>query len=152
LIHYDHEEQPASSRTLRSEAVVLNEDVHETNNLTSFSSGYIPASVPAPTPLVPSVIVKPLAAKPEQDTEPHTQPISQSNTSGATTTESDEGRHRNHPLYSEGPQPDGLYHCPFKSDPSCQHRPTKLKCNYEYDFITPSASSFEKQKLTVLAM
>lgn len=48
--------------------------------------------------------------------------------------ESDEGRHRNHPLYSEGPKADGLYHCPFLGDPACQHKPTKLKCNYEYAF------------------
>ncbi|KAK4546899.1 hypothetical protein LTR36_001631 [Oleoguttula mirabilis] len=45
--------------------------------------------------------------------------------------DNDEGRHRTHPLYTEGPQADGLYHCPFKSDPSCQHKPTKLKCNYD---------------------
>lgn len=49
----------------------------------------------------------------------------------ASLTEGDEGRHRNHPLYSKGPEADGLYHCPFKSDPSCQHKATKLKCNYE---------------------
>ncbi|KAK5683732.1 hypothetical protein LTR17_027250 [Elasticomyces elasticus] len=49
----------------------------------------------------------------------------------APTMEGDEGRHRTHPLYNEGPHTDGLYHCPFKTDPSCQHRPTKLKCNYD---------------------
>lgn len=53
--------------------------------------------------------------------------------SSGSTGETDEGRYRNHPLYSEGPHSDGLYHCPFKSDPSCPHKPTKLKCNYEYD-------------------
>ncbi|CZT16656.1 uncharacterized protein RCC_02491 [Ramularia collo-cygni] len=50
---------------------------------------------------------------------------------GPTIPETDEGRYRNHPLYSEGPHADGLYHCPFKSDPSCQHKATKLKCNYD---------------------
>ncbi|SMR44683.1 unnamed protein product [Zymoseptoria tritici ST99CH_3D1] len=49
----------------------------------------------------------------------------------SVSNETDEGRHRNHPLYSEGPCADGLYHCPFASDPSCQHKPTKLKCNYD---------------------
>lgn len=50
----------------------------------------------------------------------------------------DEGRYRNHQLYSEGPSADGLYHCPFrKDDPSCPHRATKLKCNYEYDRSNP---------------
>ncbi|EME87329.1 uncharacterized protein MYCFIDRAFT_212839 [Pseudocercospora fijiensis CIRAD86] len=47
------------------------------------------------------------------------------------TSESEEGRHRNDPLYSRGPESDGLYHCPFESDPNCQHKPTKLKCNYD---------------------
>ncbi|KAF2214721.1 hypothetical protein CERZMDRAFT_23665, partial [Cercospora zeae-maydis SCOH1-5] len=51
--------------------------------------------------------------------------------SGSVTGEGDEGRHRNHPLYAKGPEADGLYHCPFASDPSCQHKPTKLKCNYD---------------------
>ncbi|TKA22569.1 hypothetical protein B0A50_08139 [Salinomyces thailandicus] len=45
--------------------------------------------------------------------------------------ETDEGRHRTHPLYNEGARPDGLYHCPFETEPSCQHKPTKLKCNYD---------------------
>lgn len=50
------------------------------------------------------------------------------------TSESDEGRHRTHHLYGEGPKADGLYHCPYKAtDSNCPHKPTKLKCNYEYD-------------------
>lgn len=53
------------------------------------------------------------------------------NTPTTLPGETEEGRHRTHPLYNEGPQADGLYHCPFKGDPSCQHKPTKLKCNYE---------------------
>ena len=41
-------------------------------------------------------------------------------------------RYRTHPLYSEGPKSDGLYHCPYTNEePLCQHEPTKLKCNYE---------------------
>lgn len=64
---------------------------------------------------------------------------SASSTGPSVPTETDEGRYRNHPLYSEGPHADGLYHCPFKTDPSCQHKATKLKCNYEYDNIIASA-------------
>ncbi|RMY39224.1 hypothetical protein D0866_02083 [Hortaea werneckii] len=45
--------------------------------------------------------------------------------------DTDEGRHRSHPLYNEGPSADGLYHCPYEKEPHCQHKPTKLKCNYD---------------------
>ncbi|KAM3418753.1 hypothetical protein BST61_g4727 [Cercospora zeina] len=61
----------------------------------------------------------------------HSVPHKATSSSGSVTGEGDEGRHRNHPLYSKGPEADGLYHCPFASDPSCQHKPTKLKCNYD---------------------
>jgi hypothetical protein len=45
---------------------------------------------------------------------------------------------RNHPLYNNvTPHADGLYHCPWENKPeaNCQHKPEKLKCNYEYDPI-----------------
>jgi hypothetical protein len=40
---------------------------------------------------------------------------------------------RDHPLYQKATtDPDGLYHCPWEGkDPSCNHMPEKLKCNYE---------------------
>ncbi|RFU34599.1 hypothetical protein B7463_g1735, partial [Scytalidium lignicola] len=39
---------------------------------------------------------------------------------------------RDHPLYHNATAgPDGLYHCPWEGDASCQHRPEKLKCNYD---------------------
>lgn len=41
---------------------------------------------------------------------------------------------RTHPLYHNAvPQEDGLYHCPWENDPesNCQHKPEKLKCNYD---------------------
>lgn len=38
---------------------------------------------------------------------------------------------REHQYYSIGPKDDGLYHCPFGIDGDCQHKPEKLKCNYE---------------------
>ena len=40
---------------------------------------------------------------------------------------------RDHPLYQNTTiDPDGLYHCPWEGkDPACNHKPEKLKCNYE---------------------
>lgn len=39
---------------------------------------------------------------------------------------------RDHDLYKKAaPFEDGLYHCPWEGQPSCNHRPEKLKCNYE---------------------
>jgi hypothetical protein len=41
---------------------------------------------------------------------------------------------RDHHLYQYvTPQSDGLYHCPWEKDPivNCQHKPEKLKCQYE---------------------
>lgn len=39
---------------------------------------------------------------------------------------------RNHDLYKNAkPKEDGLFHCPWEGDPSCTHKPEKLKCNYE---------------------
>ncbi|CAG7560849.1 unnamed protein product [Fusarium equiseti] len=39
---------------------------------------------------------------------------------------------RDHDLYKKAaPFEDGLYHCPWEGQPSCNHRPEKLKCNYD---------------------
>lgn len=39
---------------------------------------------------------------------------------------------RDHHLYQNvTAQADGLYHCPWEGEPFCQHKPEKLKCNYE---------------------
>ncbi|RKF57924.1 putative c2h2 transcription factor [Erysiphe neolycopersici] len=41
---------------------------------------------------------------------------------------------RTHPLYHNAvPQEDGLYHCPWENESgsNCQHKPEKLKCNYD---------------------
>lgn len=39
---------------------------------------------------------------------------------------------RDHWLYKSAcPQADGLFHCPWENDASCNHKPEKLKCNYE---------------------
>ncbi|KAJ9154892.1 Zinc finger protein ZIC 5 [Pleurostoma richardsiae] len=39
---------------------------------------------------------------------------------------------RDHPLYKNAfPHADGLFHCPWEGQPTCNHRPEKLKCNYD---------------------
>jgi len=39
---------------------------------------------------------------------------------------------RDHFLYKNAyPQADGLFHCPWEGESSCNHKPEKLKCNYE---------------------
>ncbi|CAJ2506096.1 Uu.00g002260.m01.CDS01 [Anthostomella pinea] len=39
---------------------------------------------------------------------------------------------RDHPLYKNAyPKTDGLFHCPWEGDSSCNHKPEKLKCNYD---------------------
>lgn len=39
---------------------------------------------------------------------------------------------RDHHLYHNvSTKSDGLYHCPWEGNPQCQHKPEKLKCNYE---------------------
>jgi hypothetical protein len=48
-----------------------------------------------------------------------------------TRTEDTDGRVRTDPLYSARPGKDGSYHCPFLTSEGCQHKATKLKCNYE---------------------
>ncbi|KAI8677271.1 hypothetical protein NCS56_00616800 [Fusarium sp. Ph1] len=39
---------------------------------------------------------------------------------------------RDHDLYKKAaPHEDGLYHCPWEGQPSCNHKAEKLKCNYD---------------------
>ncbi|PFH58455.1 hypothetical protein XA68_13661 [Ophiocordyceps unilateralis] len=39
---------------------------------------------------------------------------------------------RDHPLYKNAaPQADGLFHCPWEGQANCNHKPEKLKCNYD---------------------
>ncbi|KAF4979475.1 hypothetical protein FZEAL_4334 [Fusarium zealandicum] len=39
---------------------------------------------------------------------------------------------RDHDLYKKAaPQDDGLYHCPWEGQASCNHKAEKLKCNYD---------------------
>ncbi|KAF2102766.1 hypothetical protein NA57DRAFT_52319 [Rhizodiscina lignyota] len=38
---------------------------------------------------------------------------------------------RSDPLYSAIPDKDNFYHCPFLDKEHCEHKPTRLKCNYD---------------------
>ncbi|KAL5888557.1 hypothetical protein ACKVWC_003819 [Pyricularia oryzae] len=38
---------------------------------------------------------------------------------------------RDHEWYKAGPRADGLYHCPLEGQENCNHKPEKLKCNYD---------------------
>lgn len=53
--------------------------------------------------------------------------------SWSTRRQSSEGESaRDHPLYKNAfPQADGLFHCPWEGQASCNHKPEKLKCNYD---------------------
>ena len=88
--------------------------------------------------------IKPVLSNPDQNVNalyqvPGTVPT-------GLTPENDEGRDRTHPLYSEGPKPDGMYHCPFVAkEANCPHKPTKLKCNYEYEL--PSLPDMSAHRL-----
>lgn len=107
-----------------------------TNVVHSYAHGY------SHGPQVPPATSRPQALKPVESLK-GPMPYRSSSSAASMASEGDEGRHRNDPLYSRGPEPDGLYHCPFKSDPNCQHKPTKLKCNYEY---VDAATSLENAK------
>ncbi|THX46292.1 hypothetical protein D6D06_10154 [Aureobasidium pullulans] len=48
-----------------------------------------------------------------------------------TKTEDTDGRARTDVLYSAKPGRDGSYRCPFVTSEGCQHKATKLKCNYD---------------------
>lgn len=88
--------------------------------------------------------VKPIVARREPDGQTY-----QGTTTGTTSLPGDEeGRHRTHPLYNEGPKADGLYHCPYEDKPDCQHKPTKLKCNYEYETTCSPVSKHSCNTLT----
>ncbi|KAI9799730.1 MAG: hypothetical protein M1833_003849 [Piccolia ochrophora] len=41
------------------------------------------------------------------------------------------GSARTHHLYQASPEADGLYHCPYEGTEGCDHKASKLKCNYD---------------------
>ena len=129
FIHFDHEDQTTSPGALRLDLRLY--DCHRcgTNELDSYVSGY---GVMQSMPSNMSGAMKPVASQPEQDVKNvYRTPNS---AAASMASDSDEGRYRSDPLYSKGPDADGMYRCPYQAtDPNCPHKPTKLKCNYEYD-------------------
>lgn len=57
---------------------------------------------------------------------------SSSNNIGEVLTNEEIKQGRISELYARDRSVDGLYHCAFEDEGRCNHRPTKLKCNYEY--------------------
>ncbi|CAG8979271.1 hypothetical protein HYALB_00010804 [Hymenoscyphus albidus] len=50
----------------------------------------------------------------------------------ATRSANEDNTARDHPLYhSVTTHADGFYHCPWEGQAACQHKPEKLKCNYD---------------------
>ncbi|KAK7928867.1 hypothetical protein PG985_005865 [Apiospora marii] len=48
------------------------------------------------------------------------------------SNEDDEPDARGHQVYKNvAPWADGLFHCPWERQPSCNHQPARLKCNYD---------------------
>lgn len=70
-----------------------------------------------------------------EDMKPNIKPserlkLGRSIESGRLETEGESAR--DHVLYRTAtPRTDGLFHCPWEGQLSCNHKPDKLKCNYE---------------------
>ncbi|CAK7215583.1 hypothetical protein SCUCBS95973_002524 [Sporothrix curviconia] len=79
----------------------------------------------------------PFAVEAASSTSSTSSSSSSSNTATAATIQqklsNSEGESaRDHPLYKSAVcQPDGFYHCPWEGDENCNHKPEKLKCNYD---------------------
>lgn len=132
FIHFDQEEHSIPQAQLRSDQTFYIDTRLVTNSLTSYAAAFDMQPNPHP-----SVDITDAMVPSAQDASATYLVAGSANSSMAT--ESEEGRHRSHPLYAAEPKEDGLFHCPYKAnDPNCPHKPTKLKCNYEYDLPFPT--------------
>lgn len=50
---------------------------------------------------------------------------------GRSSLDADNSARDHHLYHNVTTKSDGLYHCPWEQHASCQHKPEKLKCNYE---------------------
>ena len=130
------QESKMSSDMLRSDRVRKTVFVSRTNDGCSFTQGHH-ARRPISSSNVSAEDVKPALSTSSRSQQPPSSTRDTSTMAAVGHTDHDEGRYRTHALYGEGPKADGLYHCPFESNANCQHKPTKLKCNYEYDLSFP---------------
>lgn len=72
------------------------------------------------------------AASAPQSLDGHEDTLSQSEAADTKLEEERTKVARSHPLYQQTPDKDGKYHCPEEGKAGCSHKPTALKCNYEY--------------------
>ncbi|KAF2181998.1 hypothetical protein K469DRAFT_691617 [Zopfia rhizophila CBS 207.26] len=74
----------------------------------------------------------PPASLAAQSTNEDDEPLSPSEAEAAQTMEDEQGKvARSHHLYHAQPDGNGEYHCPNEGKQGCNHKPTKLKCNYD---------------------
>ncbi|KAF2176641.1 hypothetical protein K469DRAFT_399628 [Zopfia rhizophila CBS 207.26] len=74
----------------------------------------------------------PSASLAAQSTNEDDEPPSPSEAEAARTMEDEQGKvARSHHLYQAQPDENGEYHCHSEGKQGCNHKPTKLKCNYE---------------------
>ena len=127
FIQYDQDEPSTVTGTSRSDPSKRHADFYRTDFQCSYPTGTGSAQAMSATGSSQET-TGPMHAKVEADAKP----IKVSpKPAAAPLAEVDEGRHRSHPLYSKGPDADGLFRCPFKAKENCPHNATKLKCNYE---------------------
>lgn len=127
FIQYDQDEPSTVTGTSRSDPSKQHTDFYHTDFPCSYPTGTGSAQAMSATGSSQET-TGPMHAKVEADAKP----IKVSpKPAAAPLAEVDEGRHRSHPLYSKGPDADGLFRCPFKAKENCPHNATKLKCNYE---------------------
>ncbi|RMY89699.1 hypothetical protein D0862_10147 [Hortaea werneckii] len=126
FIHFDQEDTVSPPGPTRSESPPPSLKRHQTDPIFSYPTGYshVPA-MPAAPPMSDANVVDSSFSQ-DNPAATYGMPVA-----APAPAETDEGRHRSHPLYNEGPSADGLYHCPYEKEPHCQHKPTKLKCNYD---------------------
>ncbi|KAH6897231.1 hypothetical protein B0T10DRAFT_526402 [Thelonectria olida] len=94
------------------------------------SSPEIPCQSPSidrKVPIVPEEVTTSLTQLEEPLTLPPASPFP-----GPRRQNSEGESARDHDLYKKAaPLDDGLYHCPWEGTTSCNHKPEKLKCNYD---------------------
>ncbi|KAF1835172.1 hypothetical protein BDW02DRAFT_597564 [Decorospora gaudefroyi] len=77
--------------------------------------------------------------------------LSQSETAETKLEEERTKVARSHPLYQQGPDKDGKYHCPEEGKAGCSHKPTSLKCNYD-KYVDSHLKPFRCNKKTCVGV
>jgi len=145
FIQYDQDEQPATGVS-RSDLSTRCRHVRYADCSYSYTAG---ASSSAVMPVTHSLQESARPRRPKVEVDAKVIKVSPK-PAAAPVGELDEGRHRTHALYAQGPDADGLFRCPFKATENCPHKATKLKCNYEYERDMPHV--FRLQSLTTMIL